>query len=136
MSLRHLCHLIAVAAALGGCTNTAAIHSGPAEQAIGVEQKTSVLLLQNLRRTERYDLRNFIANASRGRRDALQLDVAGSPRLMAQVAHEARAMGVAPCNIRLSASPIDLSAHFGVRIEVITKHILPSVPPSRSLGLL
>ncbi|MHC2253646.1 MULTISPECIES: CpaD family pilus assembly lipoprotein [Bradyrhizobium] len=126
---RHLCLLIAVAAALGGCANSAAISSGPAGQTVRVERKTSVLLLQNLRRNERYGLRDFIANASRGRRDALQLDVAGSPRLVAQVAHEARAMGIVPYNIRLSASPVDLPAHFGVRIEAITYEAHPAACP-------
>ncbi|MCA1455153.1 hypothetical protein I6F35_18265 [Bradyrhizobium sp. BRP22] len=127
MSLRHLCYLIAVTAVVGGCTNGAAIYSGPANQAIEVEQKTAVLLLPGLRRAERYRLRDFIADASRDRRDALHLDLTGSPRLIAQVAHEARAMGIAPYNIRLSAPPVDRPAHFGVRIEAITYEAHPAV---------
>ncbi len=130
MSLRHLCYLIAVTAVVGGCTNSAPIYSGPAEQAIKVEQKTSVLLLPSLGRAETYRLRDFVANASGGRRDALHLDLTGSPRLIAQAAHEARAMGVDPYNIRLSASPVDRRAHFRVRIEAITYEAHPAVCPS------
>ncbi|MGV7213436.1 CpaD family pilus assembly lipoprotein [Bradyrhizobium sp. UFLA05-112] len=133
MSFRHLCPLIAIAASVGGCTNSAPIYSAPAEQAIEVEQKTSVLLLQRLLRSETYRLRDFIANASRGRRDALHLEVSGSPRLMAQVAHEARAMGVAPYNIHLMPSSADLSGHFGVRIEAIVYQARPPVCPSRPI---
>ncbi|XIA67451.1 CpaD family pilus assembly lipoprotein [Bradyrhizobium sp. TZ2] len=133
MTLRHLCYLIAITASVGGCTNGTAIYSGPAEQEIQVEQKTSTLLLQSLRRVERSRLRDFIANASRGRRDALHLDVTGSPGLIVQVAHEARAMGVTPYNIRLSASPIGLPAHFGIRIEATIYEAHPPVCPSLSI---
>ncbi|WP_065754812.1 CpaD family pilus assembly lipoprotein [Bradyrhizobium paxllaeri] len=133
MNLRHLCQLIVTAATLGGCANSAPIHSRPAEQAIQVEQKSRVLFLQSLRGSERHRLRSFIASASGGRRDALHLDVTGSPRLIAQVAHEARSIGVAPYNIRLSASPLDLSARFGVRIEAITFEAHPPVCPSLSI---
>ncbi|UQR65039.1 CpaD family pilus assembly lipoprotein [Bradyrhizobium sp. C-145] len=134
MTLRQLCHLIGIAATLGGCANTASVHYGPAEQAIQVEQKSSVLLLQSLRRPETHRLRSFIATASHGRRDALHLDVTGSPRLIAQVAHEVRAMGVAPYNIRLSASPRDLPTRSGVRIEAITFEAHP--PPCPSLSVV
>ncbi|RXH42211.1 CpaD family pilus assembly lipoprotein [Bradyrhizobium zhanjiangense] len=120
MTLRYLCHLIVIGVTLGGCANSASIHLGPAEQAIQVEQKKRVLFLQSLRGSEKLQLRSFIANVSGGRRDALHVDVTGSPRLIAQVAHEARAMGVAPYNIRLSASPVDLPPRSGVRIEAIT----------------
>ncbi|WFU31554.1 CpaD family pilus assembly lipoprotein [Bradyrhizobium brasilense] len=133
MTLRHLCHLIVMAATLGGCANSASVRSEPAEQAIQVEQKSSVLFLQSLRGSERHRLRSFIAHASGGRRDALHIDVTGSPRLIAQVAHEARAMGIAPYNIRLAASPIDLPARFGVRIEAITFEAHPPVCPSLSI---
>ncbi|SDE69819.1 pilus assembly protein CpaD [Bradyrhizobium brasilense] len=133
MTLRHLCHLIVIAATLGGCANSASIRPGPAEQAIQVEQKNSVLFLQSLRGSERHRLRSFIASASGGRRDALHVDVTGTPRLIAQVAHEARAMGVAPYNIRLSASPLDLPSRFGVRIETITFEAQPPVCPSLSI---
>ncbi|MGY3443163.1 CpaD family pilus assembly lipoprotein [Bradyrhizobium sp. USDA 4473] len=133
MTLRRLCHLIVMAATLGGCANTASVHPGPAEQAIQVEQKSNVLFLQSLRGSERHRLRSFIASASGGRRDALHVDVTGSPRLIAQVAHQARAMGVAPYNIRLSASPLDLPARFGVRIEAITFEAHPPVCPSLSI---
>jgi len=130
MTLRHLCHLIAIGATLGGCANSASIHLGPAEQAIQVEQKKRILFLRSLRGSEKRQLRSFIANASGGRRDALHVDVTGSPRLLAQVAHEARAMGVSPYNIRLSASPVDLPPHSGVRIEAITFDAHPPICPS------
>ncbi|WP_375779042.1 CpaD family pilus assembly lipoprotein [Bradyrhizobium sp. ma5] len=133
MTLRHLCHLIVIAAALGGCANSASIHSGPPEQQIQVDRKNSVLFLHSLRGSERPRLRSFIASASGGRRDALHVDVTGSPRLIAQVAHEARAMGVAPYNIRLSASPLDPPLRFGVRIEAITYEAHPPVCPSLSI---
>ncbi|KYK44257.1 hypothetical protein A1D31_37085 [Bradyrhizobium liaoningense] len=134
MTLRQLCHLLGIAATLGGCANTASVRYGPAEQVIQVEQKSSILFLQSLRRPETHRLRNFIATASRGRRDALHLDVTGSPRLIAQVAHEARAMGVAPYNIRLSAYPHDLPTRSGVRIEAITFEAYP--PPCPSLSIV
>ncbi|WP_338025319.1 CpaD family pilus assembly lipoprotein [Bradyrhizobium yuanmingense] len=133
MTVRNLGHLIAVAATVGGCTHNAAIYSRPTEQAIQVEQQTSILRLQSLRRSERSGLRNFIANASRGRRDALHLDVNGSPRLVAQVAHEARAMGVPGYNIRLSASRVDLPSHFGVQIEAIIYEARPPLCLSLSI---
>ncbi|MCC8938341.1 CpaD family pilus assembly lipoprotein [Bradyrhizobium sp. Arg62] len=134
MTLRQLCHLIGIAATLGGCANSASVHYGPREQAIQVEQKSRILFLQSLRGPETHRLRSFIATASRGRRDALHVDVTGSPRLIAQVAHEARAMGVAPYNIRLSASPLDLPARSGVRIEAITFEAHP--PPCPSLSIV
>ncbi|WP_271592098.1 CpaD family pilus assembly lipoprotein [Bradyrhizobium sp. CCBAU 65884] len=130
MTLRPLCHLIVIGATLGGCANSASLHLGPAEQAIQVEQKKRILFLQSLRGSEKRQLRSFIANASGGRRDALHVDVTGSPRLIAQVAHEARAMGVAPYNIGLSASPVDLPARSGVRIEAITFDAHPPICPS------
>ncbi|MDA9419171.1 hypothetical protein XI04_04610 [Bradyrhizobium sp. CCBAU 11430] len=130
MTLRHLCHLIVIGTTLGGCANSASIHLGPAEQAIQVEQKKRILFLQSLRGSEKHQLRSFIANVSGGRRDALHVDVTGSPRLVAQVAHEARAMGVAPYNIRLFASPVDLPLRSGVRIEAITFDAHPPICPS------
>ncbi|WP_439365913.1 CpaD family pilus assembly lipoprotein [Bradyrhizobium sp. DASA03005] len=130
MTLRHLCHLIVIGATLGGCANSASTHLGPAEPAIQVEQKKRILLLQSLRGSEKRQLRSFLANVSGGRRDALHVDVTGSPRLIVQVAHEARAMGVAPYNIRLSASPIDLPPRSGVRIEAITFDAHPPICPS------
>ncbi|WP_407175510.1 CpaD family pilus assembly lipoprotein [Bradyrhizobium sp. STM 3562] len=133
MTLRHLCYPIVVAAALGGCANTTSNLPAPADQEIRLEQKSSVLFLQSLRGPERHRLRSFIAATSRGRRDALHVGVTGSPRLIAQVAHEARAMGVVPYNIRLSASPVDLPAGSGVRIEAITFEAHPPVCPSLSI---
>ncbi|MBH5371141.1 CpaD family pilus assembly lipoprotein [Bradyrhizobium glycinis] len=130
MSLRHLCQLIVVGTTLGGCANSASIHLGPAEQAILVEQKRRTLFLRSVRGSEKRQLRSFLMNVSGGRRDALHVDVTGSPRLMAQVAHEARVMGVAPYNIRLSASPVDLPPSSGVRIEAITFQAHPPICPS------
>ncbi|MGY3473409.1 CpaD family pilus assembly lipoprotein [Bradyrhizobium ottawaense] len=133
MTLRHLCYPIVIGATLGGCANTASIQPAPADQEIQVEQKSSVLFLQSLRGPERHRLRSFIAATSRGRRDALHVGVIGPPRLIAQVAHEARAMGVATYNIRLSASRVDLPARSGVRIEAITFEAHPPVCPSLSI---
>ncbi|WP_439396973.1 CpaD family pilus assembly lipoprotein [Bradyrhizobium sp. PMVTL-01] len=135
MTLRYLSNLIVIAATLGGCANSASIHSKPAEQGVQVEQRKRVLLLQSLRAPERLQLRSFIANVSGGRRDALHVDVSGSPELIAQVAHEVRAMGVAPYNIRLSASPLNLAGRSGVRIEAITFQAhLPNCPSLLIVG--
>ena len=131
MTLRHLCQLIAIAATLGGCANTASIQPAPTGQAIQVKQNSSVLFLQSLRGPEKLRLRSFIAASSRGRWDALHVGVAGSARLIAQVAHEARIMGVAPYNIRVSASL--LPARSAVRIEAITFEAYPPVCPSLSI---
>ncbi|RXH38011.1 hypothetical protein XH99_01725 [Bradyrhizobium nanningense] len=130
MILRQTCHLIGIAATLGGCANTASVHYGPAEQTVQVEQKSGFLFLQSLRRSETHRLRSFIATASRGRPDALHLDVTGSPRLISQVAHQARAMGVAAYNIRLSVSALDSSSHAGAKIEAITFEAYPPSCPS------
>ncbi|MDA9522799.1 hypothetical protein XI06_21555 [Bradyrhizobium sp. CCBAU 11434] len=133
MTLRHLCYPIFIAATMGGCANTASIQPAPADQEIQVEQKSSVLFLRSLRGPERHRLRSFIAATSRGRRDALHVSVIGSPRLIAQVADEARAMGVANYNILLSASRVDLPARSGVRVEAITFEAHPPVCPSLSI---
>ncbi|TWB51261.1 pilus assembly protein CpaD [Bradyrhizobium sacchari] len=93
------------------------------------------MFLQSLRAPEKLQLRSFIANVSGGRRDALHVDVSGSPKLIAQVAHEARAMGVDPYNIRLSASPLNLPGRSGVRIEAITFEAhLPNCPSLSIVG--
>ncbi|WP_407185395.1 CpaD family pilus assembly lipoprotein [Bradyrhizobium centrosematis] len=133
MILRQMCHLIGIAATLGGCASTASVHYGPAEQTVQVEQKRSILFLQSLRRPEANRLRCFIATSSRGRPDALHLNVIGAPRIIAQVAHQARAMGVAPYNIRLSASALDLSTRAGAKIEAITFEAYPPSCPSLSI---
>ncbi|WIW50388.1 CpaD family pilus assembly lipoprotein (plasmid) [Bradyrhizobium sp. 62B] len=133
MTLRNLGHLIAVAAILSGCTHGVAMYSKPTEDAIQVEQKISVLRLQSFRRAERHDLRTFIANGSHGRRDALHLDVSGLPWLVAQVAHEARAIGVPAYNIRLSAPPVDPPGHFSVQVKAITYEARPPLCPFLSV---
>ncbi|MBB4382609.1 CpaD family pilus assembly lipoprotein [Bradyrhizobium sp. SBR1B] len=133
MTLRYLCYPIVVGATLGGCANTASIHPAPAEQEIKVEQKSSVMFLQSLHGPERHRLRSFITATSRGRRDALHVGIIGPPKLVAQVAHEVRAMGVASYNIRLFASRMDLPASSGVRIEAITFEAHPPVCPSLSI---
>ncbi|MFB9262243.1 CpaD family pilus assembly lipoprotein [Bradyrhizobium erythrophlei] len=133
MNLRKACRLIALTASVGGCTSSAPIYVGPAEQAIHVEQESRVLLLQGVGATERYRLRDFIASASRGRRDALHLDVTGSPRLIARVAREARAMGVASYNIRLFGPHIDQPAGLAVRVEAIIYEAHSPVCPSLSI---
>ncbi|MGY3545884.1 hypothetical protein ACVW0W_001651 [Bradyrhizobium sp. USDA 4469] len=108
MSLRYLCYPIVIGATLGGCANTASIRPAPAGQEIEVEQKSSVLFLQSLRGPERHRLRSFIAMTSRGRPDALHVGIIGAPRLIAQVAHEVRAM--ARC--QLQHPPVRLSYGF------------------------
>ncbi|MGY3622276.1 CpaD family pilus assembly lipoprotein [Bradyrhizobium sp. USDA 10063] len=133
MTLRHLCHMIVLTAGVAGCTSAAPVDVGSTAQAIVVEQENSVLLLQSLRGAERYRLRDFIARASRGRRDALHLDITGSSRLGAQVASEARAMGIAPYNIRLVDARMDQQIGFAVRIEAIVYEARPPLCPSLSI---
>ncbi|MDE5457208.1 hypothetical protein GWE18_31135 [Bradyrhizobium sp. CSA112] len=133
MTLRALPHLFVLMASLGGCTSTALINTGPAEQPSMVQQQNSVLVLQSLRGLERYRLRDLIAGASHGRFDALHLDITGSPRLAAQVASEARAMGVTPYNVRLFGPRIDRPVGFAVRIEAIVYEARPPVCPSLSI---
>ncbi|CCD84245.1 Conserved hypothetical protein; Pilus biogenesis CpaD-related [Bradyrhizobium sp. ORS 285] len=134
MILRQICQLIGVAATLVGCADTAPDHYGPGEQSVKVEQKSRVLFLKSLHRPEAHRLRRFIATAGGGRPDVLHVDVTGSERLTAQVAHEALAMGIAPYNIRLSNLPPDHFTHSMVRIEVTTFQVYP--PPCPSLSIV
>ncbi|WFU54879.1 CpaD family pilus assembly lipoprotein [Bradyrhizobium pachyrhizi] len=125
--------LIALTASLGGCTSTGPTYLEPAAQAVLVQKERNVLLLQSLRGSERRRLWDFIARTSRGRRDALHLDIAASPRLGAQIAHEARAMGVDAYNIRLYGPSIDRRDGFAARIEATTYEAHPPVCPSMSI---
>ncbi|MGL3210968.1 CpaD family pilus assembly lipoprotein [Bradyrhizobium sp. BR 1433] len=125
--------LIALTASLGGCTSTAPTYVEPDAQAVLIQQERNVLLLQSLRGTERRRLWDFIARTSRGRRDALHLDIAASPRLGAQIAHEARAMGIDAYNIRLNGPVVDRRDGFAARIEAITYEARPPVCPSISI---
>ncbi|WP_027535597.1 CpaD family pilus assembly lipoprotein [Bradyrhizobium sp. WSM3983] len=133
MTLRKLCHLIILMACVGGCTSTAPIYTAPAEQATLVQRENSILLLQSLRGGERFRLRDFVASASRGRLDALHLEISGSARLGAQAASEARQMGVAPYNIRLFGPRIDQPVGFAVRIQATVYEAYPPVCPSLSI---
>ncbi|MGY3610660.1 MULTISPECIES: CpaD family pilus assembly lipoprotein [unclassified Bradyrhizobium] len=133
MTVRALPHLFVLMTSLGGCTSTATINTFPAEQATMVQQQNSVLVLQSLRGLERYRLREFIATNSRGRFDALHLDIIGSPRLAAQVASEARAMGLAPYNIRLFGPRLDRPLGFAVRIQATVYEARPPVCPSLAI---
>jgi len=133
MTLRHVCTLIVLAATLSGCASSAPIFVEPTAQAIMVEPENNVLLLQSLRGAERRRLQDFIFTASRGRRDALHLEITGSPRLAGQVAHQARAMGVPSHNIDLFGGRADPHGRFAVRIEAIAYQALPPVCPSLSI---
>ncbi|OAF03753.1 hypothetical protein AYJ54_24755 [Bradyrhizobium centrolobii] len=132
MTLRPLC-LIALTASVGGCTSTAPNYVEPTAQAILIQQEKNILLLESLRGAERYRLRDFIASTSHGRRDALHLNIIGSPQLGAQVASQARAMGVDAPNIRLYGPSIDQNDAFTVRIEAIVYQAHPPVCPSLSI---
>ncbi|WP_051335026.1 CpaD family pilus assembly lipoprotein [Bradyrhizobium sp. Ai1a-2] len=130
MTWQIVCSLIALTASVAGCASTAPMYIEPTAQAILVQQEKNVLLLQSLRGAERQRLRYFIASVSRGRRDALHLNIIGSPRLGAHVASEARAMGVDAYNIRLYAPPIGQRDGFAARIEAITYAAQPPLCPS------
>ncbi len=133
MTLRIMCLLIALATSIGGCTNTGSLYAEPTAQAILVQQKNHVLLLQSLRGAERQRLHDFITSASRGRLDAVHLDIIGSPRLGAQVASQARAIGVDAYNIRLYGPRIDQHDSFAVRVEAIIYEARPPVCPPLSI---
>ncbi|WP_445219724.1 CpaD family pilus assembly lipoprotein [Bradyrhizobium sp. Pa8] len=125
--------LVALTVGLGGCTSAAPTYLEPSAQATLVQQEKNVLLLQSLRGAERQRLRYFIASTSLGRRDALHLDITGSPRLGTQIAVEARAMGVDPHNIRLYGPFIDKRNGSAARIEAMTYEAHPPVCPSISI---
>ncbi|UVO30379.1 CpaD family pilus assembly lipoprotein [Bradyrhizobium arachidis] len=133
MTFRIVCPLIALAAGLAGCTSSAPTYVEPAAQATLVREEKNVLLLQSLRGAGRQRLREFIASTSRGRRDALHLNIAGPPQLGAQIASEARAMGVAAYNIRLYGPLITQRDRLAARIEAITYEAHPPVCPSMSI---
>ncbi|GLR91098.1 CpaD family pilus assembly lipoprotein [Bradyrhizobium iriomotense] len=133
MTFRIVCPLIALAAGLAACASTAPTSVDPASQAILVQEEKNVLLLQSLRGAERLRLREFIASTSRGRRDALHLNIAGPPQLGVQIASEARAMGVDAHNIRLYGPLITRRDRFAARIEAITYEAHPPVCPSMSI---
>lgn len=130
MRLRFVRPLICLTVSLGGCASTAPTYLEPTAQAILVEQEKNVLLLQTLGGPERQRLRYFIASTSRGRYDALHLDIVGSRRLGAQIAAEARAVGVDAHNIRLYGPFIDRRDGSAARIEAITYEAHPPVCPS------
>lgn len=133
MTFRIVCPLIALTANLAGCTSTAPTYVEPAAQATLIQEEKNVLVLQSLGGAGRKRLREFIASASRGRRDALHLDIAGPPHLGAETASEARAMGVAPYNIRLYGPLITRLDRFAARIEATTYEAHPPVCPSMSI---
>ncbi|PVE20255.1 hypothetical protein DC522_33420, partial [Microvirga sp. KLBC 81] len=82
---------------------------------------------------ERQRLHDFIASASRGRPDAVHLDIIGSPRLGTQVASQARAMGVGAYNIRLYDRRTDQHDSFAVRVEAVVYEARPPVCASLSI---
>ncbi|UPJ60103.1 CpaD family pilus assembly lipoprotein [Bradyrhizobium sp. 192] len=130
MRLRFVRPFIGLTASLGGCASTAPTYLEPTAQAILVEQEKNVLLLQTLGGPERQRLRYFIASTSRGRYDTLHLDIVGSRQLGAQIAAEARAVGVDAHNIRLYGPFIDRRDGSAARIEAITYEARPPVCPS------
>lgn len=133
MTLRHKCQLIVLAANVGGCTRTAPIDLRPTDEMPMVQQETSVLRLETLRGPERYHLRNFVASASRGRLDTVHLDITGSTSLGAQVAREARAMGVVPYNIQMSRPDLAQPIGSAVRVEATAYAVHP--PTCRALTI-
>ncbi|MGY8678322.1 CpaD family pilus assembly lipoprotein [Bradyrhizobium sp. UFLA05-153] len=135
MTLRTVCLLISMTANVGGCTSSAPTYVEPTAQAILVRPQTSVLLLKSFRGIERQHLRDFIARASRGRLDAVRLNIIGSPRLIAQVASQARAMGVDAYNIRLNGPRIVKHEGFAVQVEAIVYEARPpDCPPVTIAG--
>lgn len=133
MDLRPVLRLLTLAAALGGCVNSAPIYVEPTAQAILVEPENNVLLLKSLSGVERQRLQDFIIVASRGRRDALHLEISGARGLGAQVARQARAMGVEPYNIRQLGGRADPHGRFAVRVQAVAYKAIPPVCPSLSI---
>lgn len=133
MIFRIVCPLLALTASLAGCTGTAPTYIEPDGQPTLVQQEKNVLVLQSLAGAGRKRLRELIASASRGRRDALHLDIAGPPQLGAEIASEARAMGVAPYNIRLYGPLVGRRDRLAARIEATTYEAHPPVCPSMSI---
>lgn len=133
MALPNLLRLLMLGAALGGCVETAPIYVEPTAQAILVEPESNTLLLKSLSGAERQRLQDFITVASRGRRDALHLEISGSPRLASQVAYQARAMGVDPYNIRILGGRADRHGRFTVRVRAVAYQAVPPVCPSLSI---
>lgn len=133
MTFRILCPLIALTASLAGCTSTAPTYIEPAAQPTLVQQEKNVLVLQSLGGAGRKRLREFIANTSRGRRDALHLDIAGPPQIVAEIASEARAMGVVAYNVRVYGPLVIRRDRFAARVEATTYEAHPSACPSMSI---
>lgn len=127
--------LLVLTANIAGCTTSAPLYVDPSAQAILVRQENNVLLLQGLQAAERQRLRGFIASASRGRVDALQLLISGPSRPSAQIASQARKMGVDAYNIHLLDPSIDQNDGVSVRVEAIVYSASPPVCPSLSSPL-
>ncbi|MCH4561325.1 MULTISPECIES: CpaD family pilus assembly lipoprotein [Mesorhizobium] len=123
--------LITLIVSASGCTNTAPIYVEPSAPIL-VRSETTVLTLQSLRASERRRLRVFLEGTSRGRRDALHLHIWGSPRLSAEVVHQARQMGIDTYKIHL-LHRIDGRA---VQVEAIVYYALPPACPSYAGTLL
>ncbi|RRI01529.1 hypothetical protein EH240_14650 [Mesorhizobium tamadayense] len=131
MTLRIIFLLIGLTASASGCTSTAPVYVEPSTPIV-IEQKTTVLVIKNLRASERQRLRVFLERTSRGRRDALHLLIWGSSRLSAEVVHQARQLGIDTYNIQL------LDQHDGgaLEVEAIVYHARPPACPSYSGPLL
>ncbi|MEX2697601.1 CpaD family pilus assembly lipoprotein [Rhizobium mongolense] len=134
MTLR-IISLLVLTANVAGCTTSAPFDVDPSAQAILVRQENIVLLSQGLYATERQRLRGFIVSASRGRVDALQLLISGPSRLSAQIASQARKMGVDAHNVHLLDPSIDQNDGVSVRVEAIVYSASPPECPSLSSPL-
>ncbi|MBP2449484.1 CpaD family pilus assembly lipoprotein [Rhizobium leguminosarum] len=132
MTLR-IISLLVLTANVVGCTTSAPLDVDPSAQAILVRQERIVLQLREPA-TKRQRLRGFIVSASRGRVDALQLLIGGPPRLSAQIASQAKEMGVDAHNVLLDPS-IDQNDGVSVRVEAIVYSASPPQCPSLSSPL-
>ncbi|MGZ2402917.1 CpaD family pilus assembly lipoprotein [Rhizobium ruizarguesonis] len=126
--------LLVLTANVAGCTTSAPLDVDPSAQAILVRQENIVLLLQGPYATTQQRLQDFIVSASRGRVDALQIVISGPSRLSAQIASQARDMGVDAHNVHLHPS-IDQNDGVSVRVEAIVFSASPPECPAISSPL-
>ncbi|NKL25081.1 CpaD family pilus assembly lipoprotein [Rhizobium leguminosarum] len=133
MTLR-IISLLVLTANVAGCTTSAPLDVD-LSQALLVRHENIVLQLQGLNATKRQRLRGFIVSASRGRVDALQLLISGPSLLSAQIASQAKKMGVDAHNIHLLDPSIDQNDGVSVRVEAIVYSASPPQCPSLSSPL-
>ncbi|MGQ4274914.1 CpaD family pilus assembly lipoprotein [Terrihabitans sp. B22-R8] len=140
MILRRLAAVVVACAALGGCNTTRPpVYLEPASQAVLVKPEDNVLLLKGSSRgyltaTERLQLTDFIAIASRGRRDAVHLSITGTrSALQEEVRLAAIKMGVPPYNIRLFDDRADPHGLFRVRVNAVMYNAVVPLCPANSI---